>query len=110
MVNQLHAALATITDTSHTIMELEDGSTYTITVTASNAIGNGTVSESVSGMTNETGKYNHLCRCTCSQLLTLGACTARVTLCVCLLVCLCVLHLYSSTTSDKTSYQMFQQL
>ena len=40
--------------TSQTIMELEEGSTYTITVTASNAIGS-TVSDSVSGVTREIG-------------------------------------------------------
>ena len=61
-----------ITDgsTSHTIMELEDGSSYTITVTASNAIGSGTVSEPVSGVTNEIGKYN-LYRCIYMYLFTI---------------------------------------
>ena len=42
--------------TSHTIMALEDGSSYTITVTASNAIGSGTVSDPVSAVTNEIGE------------------------------------------------------
>ena len=45
-----------ITDgsTSHTIMEVEEDSTYTITVTASNVAGSA-VSESVSGVTWEAG-------------------------------------------------------
>ena len=41
--------------TSHTIMELKEVSTYTINVTASNAIGS-TVSEFVSEMTNKIGE------------------------------------------------------
>ena len=48
----------TITDgsTSYTIMEVEEDSTYTITVTASNVVGSA-VSESVSGVTEEAGDY-----------------------------------------------------
>ena len=41
--------------TSHTITELEEGSTYTITVTASSAFGSA-VSNSVSGVTKDVGK------------------------------------------------------
>ena len=42
--------------TSHTIMELEENSTYTITVTASNGAGD-VVSDSVSGVTAEASEY-----------------------------------------------------
>ena len=47
----------TITDgsTSLTIMALEEGSTYTITVTAGNVIGS-VVSEPVTGVTNTIGR------------------------------------------------------
>ena len=41
--------------TSHIIRGLEENSTYTITVRANNVAGS-TVSESVSGVTRETGK------------------------------------------------------
>ena len=49
---------ATITSgsTSHTIMEVEEDSSYTITVIASNVAGSA-VSESVSGVTKQAGKY-----------------------------------------------------
>ena len=40
--------------TSHTITELEEGSTYTITVTANNAFGSA-VSNFVSGVTEDVG-------------------------------------------------------
>ena len=48
---------ATITDgsTSYTITGLEEDSSYTITVTATNAAGNA-VSDLVTGMTGETGE------------------------------------------------------
>ena len=51
----------TITDgsTSHTIMELEEDSTYIITVRASNAIGSA-VSDSGSGVTREAGKQLYI--------------------------------------------------
>ena len=51
----------TITDgsTSHTIMELEEDSTYIITVRASNAIGS-SVSDSGSGVTGEAGKQLYI--------------------------------------------------
>ena len=54
---------ATITDgsTSYTITGLEEDSSYTITVTATNAAGSA-VSDLVTGMTGEAGEgqcYNH---------------------------------------------------
>ena len=49
--------------TSHTIMELEEGSSYTITVTASNVIGS-TVSDSVFGVTVEIGIAKSVSACT----------------------------------------------
>ena len=45
--------------TSHTIVGLEVDSTYTITVTAINAAGS-SISESVSGVTNEIGRILYI--------------------------------------------------
>ena len=52
----------TITDgsTSYDIMGLEEDSSYTITVTASNSAGSSAVSNTVSAMTLEAGeRYSH---------------------------------------------------
>ena len=46
----------TITATSHTIPGLEEDSSYTITVTASNGAGTGPVSNAVTAMTEEAGE------------------------------------------------------
>ena len=45
--------------TSHTLIELEEGSTYTLTVTASNIFGSA-VSNFVSGVTEDVGKLIEL--------------------------------------------------
>ena len=46
--------------TSYTIMGLEPGNRYTITVTASNSAGSSGVSNTVTAMTLETGEREHL--------------------------------------------------
>ena len=52
----LNTTTITGSSTSQTIMELEENSTYTITVTASNGAGD-VVSDSVSGVTAEASEY-----------------------------------------------------
>ena len=54
-----HTDSTTISDgsaTGHTIPGLEEDSTYTITVTASNGAGSSEVSNTVTAMTGEAGK------------------------------------------------------
>ena len=50
----------TTTDVSYEISGLQENSMYSITVTASNAVGNGAVSNTVTAITEEAGAFKYI--------------------------------------------------